>query len=290
MIGGQNLLISSADPEIKKSQNSTYTVTKNIAVSEWNAVDAIRVAGSGSASATGSSVFYVGGLDSLIVDGKATTVNGMKYAYSVFVKNNHATATCGVYSGLSSHIMLAPGESKRVTWSVTGDGAARLQIVFRTANTGDDFDITFWHPQIQIGTISTDWMPSPEDCYTAIAATQQRDMTVFRNICNTSFFNTSGQVDGELSKVGKVVTLTFNAEIKNALTEYVPYEIATLPSGYIPDTDFYFALYDDYNAFPANWGEVRVSSGSNGKVYIRVGQHNIPANSHISGSATWILA
>lgn len=284
-------MINSADPEIKKSQNSTYAVTKNVAVSEWNAVDAIRVAGSGSASATSNSVFYLGGLDSLIVDGKATTANGMRYTYSVFVKNNHAANTCGVYSGLlSSAIMLAPGESRRVTWSVTGDGSAKLQIVFRIQNVGDNFDITFWHPQIQVGATSTDWMPSPEDYYAAIAATQQRDMVVFGNICNTSLFNTSGQVDGELSKVGKVVTLTFNAEIKNALTEYAPYEIATLPSGYIPDTDFYFALYDDYNAFPANWGEVRVSSGSNGKVYIRVGQHNIPANSHISGSVTWILA
>ena len=284
-------MINSGEPDIKVSNYSTYTVTRNVEVTEWNAINATRIAGSGSSSATSLGVFYIGGLDSSIVDGKSVTVNGTPYAYSVFVKNNHATKTCGVYSPiLSSAIMLAPGESRRVTWTVTGNGSGRLQIVFRVGEVGDPFDITIWHPQIQVGTISTDWMPSPEDYYTAIAVTQQRDMTVFRNICNTSFFNTSGQVDGELSKVGKVVTLTFNAEIKNALTEYVPYEIATLPSGYIPDTDFYFALYDDYNSFPANWGEVRVSSGSNGKVYIRVGQHNIPANSHISGSATWILA
>jgi len=288
-VGGRNLLLNSTKPDVY-SDDLTLAVTRNVAVPEWGATDATRITGSGGAY---NYVCYVGGKAENIAYGKYIGESGKNYTISIYIKNNHSTNKCGVRINLPydpGYTMIDPGAAMKVEQTATGNGNVRLAIFFSTKNVGEAFDFTIWHPMIETGTMPTDWTPAPEDYYAAIAATQEPDMVAFLNICNTSLFNTSAQVDGELSRVGKVVTLTFNAEVNSALTEYVPYEIATLPSGYIPDTDFYFAIKDDYNSFPANWGEVRVSSGSNGKVYIRVGQHNIPANSHISGSATWILA
>lgn len=92
-VGGRNLLLNSADPAINASGSSTFTVTKNQSVSEWNANTAIKVAGTGG---TSNNVFYVGGVSAEIAYNSATSVNGQKYAFGVYVKNNHATKYIGV--------------------------------------------------------------------------------------------------------------------------------------------------------------------------------------------------
>ena len=35
--------------------------------------------------------------------------------------------------------------------------------MFRVDTIGDAFDVTFWHPKIELGTFATDWTPAPED-------------------------------------------------------------------------------------------------------------------------------
>lgn len=162
-VGGRNLLLNSADPAIHASGSSTFTVTKNQSVSAWNANTAIKVAGTGG---TSQNVFYLGGVSADIAYNSAVSVNEEKYSFGVYVKNNHATNSCTVRvspTGNPQDVTLAPGESKFVSNHATGNGSSVLQIVFRTPSAGDAFDVTFWHPKIELGTFATDWTPAPED-------------------------------------------------------------------------------------------------------------------------------
>ena len=227
-VGGRNLLLNSADPAIHASGSSTFTVTKNQSVSAWNANTAIRVAGTGGSS---MNVFYVGGTSADIAYNSSISLSGQKYAFGVYVKNNHATNYIGVRTnpyGNISEFFVAPGTGRFITNTATGNGSSVLQIVFRVQNIGDSFDVTFWHPKIELGTFATDWTPAVEDYAGKTSVT-------FSSIRNTT--NTTSNAGGTVRKVGKTVLLNFSAVLSAALSAGTWVVVGTLPSGYRPPED-----------------------------------------------------
>ena len=59
-------------------------------------------------------------------------------------------------------MQIDPGETKRVSTRVDGDGSTALRMRI-SANIGAAFDFTYWHPQIECGEVLTSWNPAPED-------------------------------------------------------------------------------------------------------------------------------
>ena len=289
-VGARNLLLNSAEPLVGNSNGSTYTITRGVEVSEWGATNATRVAGSGASGVTSRSVFYIGGVAATIAYGKRTTVNGQKYSYSIYIKNNHATENCGIFSPLKAVITIAPGESKRVEWNVTGDGSGLIQIVFQSGASGGAFDITFWHPMIELGAFATDWVPAPEDYYSAIAAIQEPDMITFGNIMNQYLFSSASS--GELTRNGKIVTLSFAGTLTDSITSGETLTVATLPAQYSPATPAYFAILTADNSGIAHYGKAGASldpSIETGSV-LMTAKANISTGSTIYGSVTWRVA
>lgn len=272
-VGGRNLLLNSADPVIHASGSATYTVTKNQSVSAWNANNAIKVAGTGGTSAN---VFYVGGVSADIAYNSSISLNGQKYSFGVYVKNNHAANNVSVRvspTGNPQDVTLAPGESKFVSNHATGNGSSVLQIVFRTPSAGDAFDVTFWHPKIEEGTFATDWTPAVEDYAGETSVT-------FSSIRNTT--NTSA-ASGTLRRVGKTVNLIFSATLANALAASTWLTIGTLPSGYLPTENIYTS---------AVWiggteAQVYIGTGSAIQVWSSQAQG---AGAVVRGSVTWFAA
>lgn len=157
LIGGRNLLLNSDSKVAHTYQGTVMSVEKDVAVEEWWADDAIRIYGIGGTAPTFA---YLSG----------TSVKGLSdekrtYAASVYVKNNHATNQVKISANHLDDVsqILEPGEVAKVELIGKGNGWGALQINFQTITTGDDFDITYWHPKIEYGSRVTDWIPAPED-------------------------------------------------------------------------------------------------------------------------------
>jgi LysM repeat protein len=285
-VGARNLLLNSAEPLVGNSNGATYTITRGVEVSEWGATNATRVTGTGASGVSSRSVFYIGGVTATIAYGNRTTVSGQKYSYSIYIKNNHATENCGIFSPLKSVITIAPGESKRVDWSVAGDGSGLIQIVFQSGSNGGAFDLTFWHPMIELGAFATDWVPAPEDYYAAIAATQERDMSTFASIRNANLFpNTSS---GEIAKVGKIVTFAFHGQTIDALYANSQDMIGSVPSGLEPTTDVTFSVFVQSGGITSTVIERGVVT-TEGTIDLYTA-NAASSGALVSGSATWSVS
>lgn len=153
-IGGRNLILNSETKPISKYIDEITTQT-GIAVSEWSTNNAIRSYGVCNSNkifgtlATGSS--------------SPASVLGQTYVHSIYVKNNGETPIIISNNGIGGSRTIQPGESTRVILHGTGDNARYLQFVFFSSNLDDAFDVTYWHPKIEIGDKATDWTPAPED-------------------------------------------------------------------------------------------------------------------------------
>lgn len=278
-VGARNLLLNSAEPLVGNSNGSTYTITRGVEVSEWGATNATRVAGSGASGVTSRSVFYIGGVAATIAYGKRTTVSGQKYSYSIYIKNNHATESCGIFSPLKTVITIAPGESKHVEWSVTGDGSGLIQIIFQSGSFGGAFDITFWHPMIELGAFATDWVPAPEDYYFTKGE-------LFKDICNANLFPSTAT--GELTKTGKIVTFSFAGATITALYANAQDTIATLPAAYVPVNDVSFVVFVQSGGITSTVVERAVAT-TLGTIDIYTA-NAASVGALVSGSATWRVA
>ncbi len=150
-IGGRNLLQNSANMTFSTYGGATATTEKNITVPEWGATDAMRVYGvSGADTFT---IYNNAGFDYLA---------GVYYTTSIYVKNNHSTNHFILLNNLGNAMTVYPGETKRAVLVGAGNGTHAVQIRIDTV-PNSEFDITYWHPQIEEGNKATDWSPAPED-------------------------------------------------------------------------------------------------------------------------------
>lgn len=153
-IGGRNLILKSETKPISKYIDAITTQT-GIKVSEWGTNNAIRSYG----VCNSNKIFGT------LTTGSSSPVSalGQAYVHSIYVKNNGETPIIISNNGIGGSRTIQPGESTRVILHGTGDNARYLQFVFFSSNLDDAFDVTYWHPKIEIGDKATDWTPAPED-------------------------------------------------------------------------------------------------------------------------------
>lgn len=161
-IGGRNYFPNSANMEFNPYGGATLNTEKNITVSEWGATDAIRVYGT---SGTDRLTLYQSYIAPPVsgVSPPGVSIPGISYVNSIWVKNNHSTNIIIVDNNLGSIEIVTAGEQKRVILTDTGNGKNYVQFRFSVSAVGDAFDITYWHPQVEIGNKATDWTPALED-------------------------------------------------------------------------------------------------------------------------------
>lgn len=160
-VGGMpNLLKNVSGMARKYSNTCTATTQENISVPEWGTDKATRVYGKQTNLSIG---FYLFGGSSAYLDCNSISVDGQKYTQSVYIKNNHSTNSIRVRTNLPRDpiITVAPNESKKVVTAGTGNGVNLVQIHLMT--TGEDFDLTWYHPKIEYGEVCTPWMPATSD-------------------------------------------------------------------------------------------------------------------------------
>ena len=164
-VGARNLLRFSLNPSITYT-GGTGSYQRKQTVAEWGCTNAYRVYGTSGSSRA----FYLGGQAATIANGKNVSESGQSYAMSVWVKNAHATNSVIVCTPLGGERTLAPGESARCAFVVEGDGLNKLEIDFKPIAPPSEYDVYFWHPKIEIGSVATDWLPAPEDADEAYLA------------------------------------------------------------------------------------------------------------------------
>lgn len=161
-VGGRNLLLNSASKKITAHGDATMSAEYGVEVTEWKATDAIRVYGS-----DGTSTIFgtLGG-----TAGQGASDATRSYALSIYIKNNHTTNPVTITANhiANEFVTVDPLGAKRVEIVGMGNGWGYPQINFKTANAGDEFDITYWHPKLEFGNKPTDWTPAPEDMATSL--------------------------------------------------------------------------------------------------------------------------
>jgi len=128
---------------------AVVNLTQNQSVPEWGAVDATRIQTSGGRQPY-KYTYHVADL----------TTKGASYTFSVWIKNI-GSATVGVkfYPG-SNITSILPGESKRVSVSMVGDGVSGAQIRLKALNVSDSLDFIAWRPMAEEKAYSTSWHPT----------------------------------------------------------------------------------------------------------------------------------
>jgi hypothetical protein len=161
-VGGRNLLLNSASRAITPYSDTEATHESNIEVAEWVAKDAKRLYG---VCGSTSTIFAtLGGTANY-----GASSQDQSYSATIYIKNNHATNRMTVSANHGNSLLeeVPPGGCKRVELVGLGNGWGYLQLNFKTPAAGDEFDITYWHPKIELGNRPTDWTPAPEDMATS---------------------------------------------------------------------------------------------------------------------------
>ena len=155
---------------------ATMTRQDNVAIPEFGCKNGIRVYGKG-----GSSV-AVGLFNSVFpeaVNDNNRSIDGQKYSFSIYIKNNHASNTVQIsfnaLTGASAQ-NIEPKVAKKLVATGTGDGTKVLQIIINTLSAGQDYDITFWHPKIEMSDHATPWCQA-SDAAGYIATTIEYDVS-----------------------------------------------------------------------------------------------------------------
>ena len=161
-VGGTNLLVNSETKSIVPYSATEAVRESNVEVTEWMTVDAKRIYGT-----TGETSVIFGTLGGTA--GYAASREDQMYTATIYIKNNHATnrVTVSANHGSSLFEDVLAGECKRVELVGPGNGWGYLQLNFKTPVAGDEFDITYWRPKIELGNTPTDWSPAPEDMATS---------------------------------------------------------------------------------------------------------------------------
>ena len=165
-VGGRNILLNSATNVPDTYASTTLTVQKNVVVSEFNCNDGIRCYGK---SGTNTICLLINGNSHGLSVFSAKSVNQQPYVFSIYIKNNHATNIFKVVpNNIGTPQSIQPGEATRLVFYVIGNGSSYIQFNMSTNAVGDEYDITYWHPQIELGNKVTDWTLAPEDLQTDI--------------------------------------------------------------------------------------------------------------------------
>lgn len=163
-IGGRNILRNSATAHWVPLNSPTVTFEDGVTVTEWGTNEAMRAYGTG--GSTRAALQFLN-----VTQTSAIYLANTTYTMSVYLKNNHQTNAISLgCNGSLEDVIVEPGEAKRVSLSIQGDGSTALRMYIRTPSPGDAFDFAWWHPQIEYGEVVTSWNPAPEDVEGAIAA------------------------------------------------------------------------------------------------------------------------
>lgn len=141
----------------------TVSYTDGVTVSEWSCTDAKRATG------TSGNPYGIAVMATNTYQATYPTINGRKYAFSIWIKNVGTTRIFLNTNGGTRSDYIEPGEATRAMAFQTGNGVANVQLQIRTEHVSEAFDFIWWHPQIEYGEIVTDWSPAPEDAFAAIA-------------------------------------------------------------------------------------------------------------------------
>jgi hypothetical protein len=157
-VGGRNLLLDSETKVINPYSTTEATHESNVEVTEWMTSDAKRMYGK-----SGDESVIFGTLGGTANYGASSLTQS--YSATIYIKNNHAENTVRISANHGSNLFedVLPGECKRVELVGPGNGWGFLQINFKTPVAGDEYDITYWRPKIELGNVATDWTPAPED-------------------------------------------------------------------------------------------------------------------------------
>lgn len=161
-IGGRNLLLGSENIRMIAVYGATINYETGIAITEWGADNAIRATGTG-----GTNTAF-----GILANTPATiSITGQKYIASIYVKNNgeNTITVRFIMPGLVA-IQILPGEVRKIEQAGVGNGVQGLQFNLSTSTAGETFDLTYWHPKIEEGTIATAWTPAPEDLDNALSS------------------------------------------------------------------------------------------------------------------------
>ena len=181
-IGGRNILKNSANMTFSLYGGATAKTDSNVSVSEWGATDAKRIYGTGGTTAI---VAYKD------ITGSSSSVSGVSYVNSIYIKNNHPTNDIIIANNLGSYVTVSAGTVKRVIMLGIGNGSSNLHFQFRVKTIGATFDVTYWHPKAEIGNKATDWSPAPEDTEDSISKVNTKAQGIIDNIYtpNTTTIN-----------------------------------------------------------------------------------------------------
>lgn len=177
-VGGRNLLLNSGTRAITPYSTTAATHESGVEVTEWHTSNAKRMYGT-----CGDTSVIFGTLGGTSRNGASSADES--YSATIYIKNNHATTRMTVSANHGSSLFedVLPGECKRVELVGLGNGWGYLQFNFKVPVAGDEFDIAYWHPKLEIGNKPTDWTPAPEDMATgdevdavssSVEANQQR--------------------------------------------------------------------------------------------------------------------
>ena len=161
-IGGRNLLLKSATKAIVPYSDTEAYHESSVEVTEWTTTDAKRMYG-----VCGSNSVIFGTLGGTANYGASSS--DQSYSATIYIKNNHATNSMTVSANHGNSLFedVPPGGCKRVELVGLGNGWGYLQFNFKTPAVGDEYDITYWRPKIELGNEPTDWTPAPEDMATS---------------------------------------------------------------------------------------------------------------------------
>lgn len=179
--GGRNLIRNSDKiTNWTKNDGGNHVITDEY-MEEFN-IQGQRIK-SDAANATDFIKTYVNfDVDDLVV--------GKNYTFSIYVKNNRDVTAQLRVQGFDWNFAyeLQPSECKRFV--VTGkrekmDGywLKRFQLQLRSANKGQFVDMTVARPQLELGSIATDWTPNPEDL---ISSDVVKNITVIQSGTSTA--------------------------------------------------------------------------------------------------------
>ena len=116
---------------------------------------------------------------------------GKTYTFSVYVKNNrHVTQSIAVngFDFKQFYFDIKPGEAKRIVMTgkrkeMSDPWNDKIQMLICSYDKEWYADMTVARPQLELGTIATDWTPNPEDL---ISSDVVKNITVIQSGASTS--------------------------------------------------------------------------------------------------------
>ena len=173
-VGGRNLLLNSTKnfPRPYRIATTDFpTKQANVEVEEWGCTDAFRITGT---QVGDSMIVAIFNYESHGMSVPSRTIIGQQYTNSIYIKNNHAEKTIAVRPNAvgAPATNVLPGQAIRWHYSFTATTSGFHQIQIYVKAYGDDFDITYWHPQIEFGNVVSDWSLAPEEVDASIQQVQ----------------------------------------------------------------------------------------------------------------------